>query len=192
MPALGGQPKLSGVSSHPDARQPLVVDTHELTRSPGSIKAVQRTVPAPADLRVQLIGVPQDAEISLDLTLEAVVEGVLVTGRVEAPLEGECARCLAPVHEHGRYEITELYNYPGRDAEDDELFLDGELLDLEPALRDAIVLDLPFTPLCRPDCAGLCPVCGARLNDDPEHSHPEQVDPRWSGLGQLRTEETQE
>ncbi len=186
---LGGSPKLTDVTSHLDARQPLVVDTHELTRSPGSIKAVQRVVPAPSDLCVQLIGVPQGAEITLDLTLEAVVEGVLVTGRVEAPLEGECARCLDPIHEHGSYQITELYNYPGRDSEDDELFLDGELLDLEPALRDAIVLDLPFTPLCRPDCAGLCPTCGAKLNDDPEHSHPEQVDPRWSELDRLRTDQ---
>lgn len=173
------------MSRHPDARQPLVIDTHELTRSPGSIKAVKRTVPAPADLRVELIGVPQDAEISLDLTLEAVVEGVLVTGTVDAPLEGECARCLDPVHEEGRYHITELYNYPGRDADEDELFLDGELLDLEPALRDAIVLDMPFTPLCRPECAGLCPVCGAKLNDDPGHSHDEPLDPRWSALDRL-------
>lgn len=153
------------------------------------MRALTRTVPAPADLHVELIGVPEGADVCLDLTLEAVVEGVLVTGTIDAPLEGECARCLDLVHENGHFTITELYNYPGRDAGDDEFFLDGELLDLEPVLRAAVVLDMPFTPLCRPDCAGLCPVCGARLNDEPEHVHAEPADPRWSRLGELGVEE---
>lgn len=180
------------MSSQLDQRLPLVVDTHELTRTPGSVKYYRQRVPAPADLGVRLIGVPEGAEMSLDLMLEAVVEGVLVTGTIDAPLEGECARCLEPIHEDGHYRMTELYNYPGRDAGEEELFLAGELLDLEPAIRDAVVLDLPFTPLCRPDCEGLCPVCGADLNKDPEHSHDDQIDPRWSGLSQVLAEDPDE
>ena len=58
----------------------------------------------------------------------------------------------------------------------------GDLIDLEPVLRDAVVLELPFQPLCRPDCAGLCPQCGANLNDDPGHEHRPDNDPRWDAL----------
>ena len=63
--------------------------------------------------------------------------------------------------------------------------LEGDLLDLEPVLRDAVVLALPFQPLCRPDCLGLCPECGARLADDPDHTHDAPIDPRWAQLQQL-------
>ena len=56
------------------------------------------------------------------------------------------------------------------------------MIDLEPVLRDAAMLDLPFIPLCREDCAGLCPTCGVNLNDDPDHGHDEAIDPRWAGL----------
>ena len=61
---------------------------------------------------------------------------------------------------------------------------DDDLVDLEPALRDTVVPALPFQPLCRPDCPGLCSECGARLADDPDHSH-ETLDPRWNALSGL-------
>ena len=70
------------------------------------------------------------------------------------------------------------------DEDDDVSRLEGDLLDLEPLLRDAVVLALPFQPLCRDDCPGLCTECGARLADDPDHQHDEPVDPRWAALGQ--------
>lgn len=118
----------------------------------------------------------------LDLRLESVTEGVLVTGTVETDLVGECARCLGPVREHQRFDLQELYYYPGRDADEDALFVCGDLIDLEPPMRDAIVPELPFTPLCREDCLGLCPECGFCLNDDPGHTHDKPVDPRWTVL----------
>lgn len=177
------------MNRHLDARDPLVIDTHELARQAGAMRSLHTTAEAPEGLGIEVIGVPEGATMELDLTLESVVEGVLVVGTVRAPLAGECSRCLEPVSDEGLYRITELYNYPGREAvEEDELFLDGDLLDLEPAIRAAIVLELPFSPLCRPDCRGLCPRCGARLNDDPDHSHEPDIDPRWAGLAGLATE----
>jgi uncharacterized protein len=92
-------------------------------------------------------------------------------------------RCLSPVEDRIEVDLQELYVYPGSEAAEEEASrLEGDLLDLEPVLRDAIVLELPFQPLCRPDCAGLCPECGANLNDDPTHEHGEDHDPRWAAL----------
>ena len=122
--------------------------------------------------------------MSLDLRLEAVMEGVLVSGTARGSLRGECVRCLDPLHQEISCELQELFAYPGArhpDDEDDLPRMDGDLLDLEPVVRDAVVLALPFQPVCRPDCPGLCPQCGTRLADDPGHEHP-TIDSRWSAL----------
>jgi uncharacterized protein len=183
-----------------------------LGRQPGSTRSQKLTVPAPADLRLELIGVPEGAAAELDLRFEAVAEGVLVTGSVTAPLAGECARCLGPVASSVTASFTELYLYPparahgaagpareGRnhqdrpdrydeheEQDDEERYLNGDLLDLEPALRDAVVLALPMSPLCRDDCPGLCVECGVPLADaGPGHRHEDAPDPRWDGLKQF-------
>ncbi len=165
----------------PDARSPLVLDTRELGRRPGSMRVVQRTVPAPAGFRVDIIGVPEGATVDLDLRLEAVMEGVLVSGKIRAPVAGECARCLDPVTSTVEAEVCELYAYPGHEAGDEIGRLDGDLIDFEPQLRDAIILALPLRPVCDEECAGLCATCGVRLADDPEHAH-DDMDPRWDAL----------
>jgi len=172
--------------SNLDPRAPLVLDTRELGRRPGSMHGVSRTVPAPADLGIEVLRVPEGSQVDLDLRLEAVMEGVLVTGTALAGLEGECVRCLGPITDELEVDLQELYVYDDRDHdpdEDDEVsMLQDDLLDLEPLLRDAVVLALPFQPLCQPDCPGLCVECGARLADDPDHGHEEPVDPRWVAL----------
>lgn len=173
---------MSAQGHHLDGRGPLILDTHELGRRPGEMRHVTLGVPAPADLGVAMMGVPEGTPLQLDLKLESVVEGVLVTGVVNTQLAGQCARCLTQITRPGHFEMTELYYYPGRDAEEDAGFVENELIDLEPAIRAAVVLDLPFSPVCRSDCAGLCPVCGANLNDHPDHRHREEIDPRWAGL----------
>lgn len=176
--------------THLDPRAPLVLDTRDLPRRPGAMRTVERAVPAPADLGIELIGVPQGATIRLDLRLESVSEGVLVSGTVTGPVEGECGRCLRPVADTLVVDIQELYAYAhsttDETTDEDEVGrLQGELIDLEPALRDAVVLALPNHPLCRQDCPGLCPDCGVPWDDLPaEHSH-QQLDPRWSALSQL-------
>ena len=171
-----------------DPRSPLVINTHELGRRPGSMRTLELSVPAPEDLGIELIGVPAGSPVEVELRLEAVMEGVLASGRAEVTLSGECARCLEPLEDDLEVTLQELYVYPESDAEEDEASrLEGELLDLEPVLRDAVVLALPFRPVCTPDCPGLCLECGARLQDDPGHAHEESIDPRWAALSTLTT-----
>lgn len=178
-----------------DPRAPLVLDTRELGRRPGSQRTVSLTAPAPADLGIEVLRVPEGSPVEFDLRLEAVMEGVLVTGTARAELVGECVRCLQPLGEPVEVDLQELFAYEESDTaseeDDDAGRLDGDLLDLEPLLRDAVVLALPFQPLCREDCPGLCVECGARLADDPDHQHDAAVDPRWAALQQLadQTEE---
>ncbi len=176
--------------THLDPRSPLVLDTRELPRRPGSMREVRRTVPAPKDLGLELVGVPEGAELRLDLRLESVSEGVLVSGTVTGPVTGECGRCLRAIGDTLDVAIQELYAYEhsatDETTEEDEVGrLQGDLIDLEPALRDAVVLALPSNPLCRQDCPGLCPECGAHWDDLPADHHHRQVDPRWAALGRL-------
>src|SRR3569833_1164907 len=169
-----------------DPRDPFVIDTRSLGRWPGARRKDSYTVPAPADLGVEMVGVPEGTDVELDLRLEAVMEGVLVSGTARSPLSGECARCLDPLTSSIEVEFQELYVYSdtrsGESAEDDARRLEGDLIDLEPVVRDAMVLALPLSPLCRDDCPGLCTECGVRLADaEPEHHH-DAVDPRWAAL----------
>jgi uncharacterized protein len=167
-----------------DPKQPLVLDTRELGRRPGSMREVRRSVSAPERLGGELIGVPAGADLDLDLRLESVMEGVLVSGTATVPLTGECGRCLEAVSDELTVDLQELYAYPESDAdEDDEVSrMEGDLLDLEPVLRDAVVLALPLTPLCREDCGGLCAECGERLDDLPDDHAHDAPDPRWAAL----------
>ena len=184
-----------------DPRNPLVIDVRNLQRRPGSMTTLTRNVPAPAGLGVVMARVPEGAPIDLDLRLESVLEGVLVSGTADVPVSADCSRCLEPVDWHQEFDLTELFRYPTTDARgavvevdeetDDPLpVLHDDLIDLEPTLRDAVVLDLPLAPLCSEDCAGLCPTCGVRLDDDPEHVH-EVTDPRWAALAALAEPDAQ-
>jgi uncharacterized protein len=175
------------------------------------MRRVSTTVPAPADLGIDVVGVPEGSDVTLELRLESVLDGVLVTGTARTRVAGECARCLDPLERELEADFQELYAYPDesagrraapRDDESDLLELDGVLLDLEPVLRDAVVLALPLKPLCREDCPGTVPaVRGAprrrpgararggrpslggaarphdRRQHDPERHDPERHDP---------------
>lgn len=145
----------------------------------------EHTAAAPADLGVEVIGVPAGSEMKLHLRLESVVEGVLVSGTAQLLISGECVRCLDALAFEREVPFQELYYYQGQSVEDaDDPRVQDDLIDLEPMLRDAVVLGLPFQPLCREDCPGLCIECGARLEDDPDHQH-DQVDPRWAALAEI-------
>jgi uncharacterized protein len=191
-------------------RGALVFDMRTLGRQAGSARTQQLTVPAPDDLRLELARIPVGTDVHLDLKFEAVTEGVLVTGSATAPLAGECARCLTPLAATVTASFTELYLYDrydkhdkhdrydkhdkhdeDEDQDEEELYLDGDLLDLEPVLRDAVVLALPMSPLCREGCPGLCVHCGVSLADaGPGHGHEDAPDPRWAGLKHFGNQET--
>lgn len=177
-----------------DPRNPLVFDTRNL--GPGTARTLTRTAAAPEHLGVALARIPAGADLDLEVQLEGVTEGVLVTATVVAPLAAECARCLEPFSSVTRVRFQELFVLPGETGQDEEADtldsyqLDGSgLLDLEPALRDAVVLDLPLSPLCEENCAGLCPQCGVRLADaKPGHGH-EQRGAMWAALEDFRADE---
>jgi uncharacterized metal-binding protein YceD (DUF177 family) len=174
-----------------DARRPAgnpwVVELRELGRRPGSMQPLERTLPAPAGWRIELIGVPEGAPVRLRLRLESVMEGVLVSGEVDVPLAGSCARCLDDVEDTLELDVQELFAYEGSTteatSEEDEVRLvENERIDLEPMVRDLVVLSLPLSPVCSEDCQGLCVDCGQRLDELPaDHSH-EVLDPRFAGL----------
>ncbi|MEV1024024.1 DUF177 domain-containing protein [Streptomyces sp. NPDC050264] len=187
------------MSTHLDHRNPLVFDTHELGRRPGAMQRLSRTIDAPKDFGIQgVIEVPEGAPVELDLRLESVMEGVLVTGTARALAKGECVRCLEPIGLDAEADFQEMFSYPDADdrgrartepaddagespEDEDRLFLEDGLFDLEPVLRDAVVLSLPMQPVCQDDCEGLCSECGVRLADEPGHHH-DAVDIRWAAL----------
>lgn len=157
---------------------------------------VTRTVPSPADMGVALARVQLGSPVELDLRLESVMEGVLVSGSADVHVDAECARCLNPLDWDEVVEFSELFVYPATDARgavveapDDEYEdplpqLIDDMIDLETTLRDAVVLGFPLAPVCQVDCAGLCSICGVRLDDNLGHLH-EQLDPRWAALSAL-------
>lgn len=171
-------------------------NTHELPRRAGEMKEYHLTIDLDEAIGIDVISVPKGA-MEIDLRLESVSEGVLVTGEFAAIAHGECIRCLEPIELKLEKNFQELYAYKtvknGKDSnkdfnkeeeEDDteQLLMDGDYINLEAPVRDAIVLSLPINPLCDEDCEGLCPDCGQNWSDLPEDHAHEQIDARWSGL----------
>jgi uncharacterized protein len=123
-----------------------------------------------------------------DLRAESVVEGILVTGRLKGSAKLTCARCLKNFSAPMGIEVCELYAGPGHELppEEDAYKVEGLEIDLEPMLRDALVLDLPLNPVCKQDCKGRCAHCGQDLNEGACACKEEDVDPRWAALSALR------
>jgi uncharacterized protein len=130
--------------------------------------------------------VPAGEVIELNLRLESVHEGILATGEVDSTAKAECSRCLEPLNLAVEVDFQELFAY-SLEQEDDFLVQD-EKIDLEQAITDAVVLSLPFKPVCSEDCLGLCSECGMKMAEDPEHVHQAQIDSRWSELESFRKE----
>lgn len=169
------------------ASSPFVVNVARLGRRPGTMMSLREQRSSPVAIGLDLVAIPADAAVDLDLRVESVSEGVLVSGVVSAPTAGECARCLQPLSGDIEVELTELFAYPdsATDAttDDDEIGrVTDDAVDLEQAIVDAIGLALPLSPLCDPDCPGLCPDCGVALaGAGPDHHH-DKIDPRWAKL----------
>jgi uncharacterized protein len=179
---------------------PFILNTHDLPRRAGEMKEYQLDIPAHARIGIPLIAVPEGDLVELDIRLESVAQGVLASAEIYAVAHGECIRCLDPVEVVIDRKIQELYRYEptnekGRKKrrEDEDVDLEGEeehqmegdLMDLEIPIIDAIILTLPVNPLCSDECLGLCPDCGEKWEKLPEgHAH-EVIDARWSGLDGL-------
>lgn len=192
--ATSGAPRNPRSPSAASRDSGLVIDISRLGRRPGSLKTLQETVPAPRPIGVELIGIREGVPLELDLTLQSVSEGVLVTGTVFAPTAGECSRCLTGIESDIEIDVTELFAYPGSETEatteDDEVghvVTDNgvDTIDLEQTIVDAVGLLLPFSPLCREDCEGLCPDCGVPLASAGADHHHDKIDPRWAKLASM-------
>jgi uncharacterized protein len=178
---------------HPSS--PLALNVARLGRRPGAVFTVHDTVPSPSRIGLELISIERGSPLDLDLRVESVSEGVLVTGTLAAPTTGECARCLTTFSGRVEVALTELFAYPASlteaTTEEDEVGrVIDDIVDLEQPIIDAVGLELPFSPVCRPDCPGLCPDCGVALaTAEPGHHH-DQIDPRWAKLaGMLRPDD---
>lgn len=188
------------------ASQVFQFNTHELPRRAGEMKEYQLDLEILEPVGVPLVAVPAGDVIEVDMRLESVAEGILLSADIYAIAKGECIRCLDPVEITVERKVQELYRYEptndkgGKrkkhssrtDTSDeidldavDELWLDGNEMNLEVPIRDAIVLDLPVNPICSEACLGLCPDCGEKWEKLPEDHAHEVIDARWAGLAGL-------
>jgi uncharacterized protein len=151
-------------------------------RQPGTSRPVSAAVGL-AGLRGTAAEIPQTSPVSVDVVLERVPEGVVVRGPLSADWTAACSRCLEPVTGQVSVHVDELFETAPLEGE--TYLLEDDAIDLEPMVRDALLLELPLAPLCRDDCAGLCPTCGANRNDEPCDCAAEEPDPRWAALRSL-------
>jgi uncharacterized protein len=169
---------------------PYTVNVYDLVHRPGEMREQQLRVPVGEKLGEGLVSVEAGATIDLDLRLESMHEGILVTAEAEATATGVCGRCLIDIEQPVQVDIQELFAYPAQEAFDFEVHDDH--VDLEPLIRDAVVLSLPFQPVCRPDCPGLDPETGERLADVPDREPRTTTDSRWSALAAFQASDTTE
>jgi uncharacterized protein len=158
----------------------FTVGVYDLMHRPGEQRELSLDIVAPEKMGEGLIAVPAGANIHLDLRLESLHDGILATAQVETTAVGECGRCLEPLTEDLQVEFQEVFAYSVDEAFDYEVHDDH--VDCEPLIRDAVVLALPFQPVCRPECAGLDPKTGERLVEPLQQDALGSTDPRWAAL----------
>lgn len=168
--------------------KPFAVHVADLVHRPARRRAEKLTGPTDAMVMTETV-VPAGSQLTVDALLEAVSDGVLVTGTGTIGWTAECRRCLQPVSGSTTASFREMYSLHPVDGETYPIVNDQ--VDLELVAREAILLDLPLAPVCREECAGLCLTCGADLNDGPCSCAPTAHDPRWSVLDGLRAELTE-
>lgn len=167
---------------------PYVLPVRDIAHKPGEMREHRLEITVPEPIGAGQIVVPTGSVLTVDVRLEGLHEGILVSGHASAEAVGECSRCLIDISEPVEVDFAELFAYDA--SEDFDFQVHDAHVDSEPVVRDAVVLSLPFQPVCRPDCPGLDPVTGERLADVGERAIPEAIDPRWAALVELRGENT--
>lgn len=177
-----------------DKRSAFALSLIDLPRTEGAARDYEFEFPTPADFGGEMLGIPQGAPLTTNFNLQSVSEGVYLQGSVQATATGRCVRCLTDFTLEMDEQLAELIFYPekipplieeGDEEAEDFPIIDGDHIDLEPILRDALVLAMPFTPTCKPDCGGLCSECGQKWDELPEDHHHEVLDPRFAALDAL-------
>lgn len=162
------------------------MNVRDIVRRPGEMREAEFDVALKEQWGEGLVTVRQGEDVTVDARLESVHEGILASGSAHAEYRGICGRCLTDIAAPVQVEFQELFAYPGNEANDFEV--QDDHVDLETLVRDAIVLSLPFQPVCRPDCPGLDPVTGERLADMPSATPEDTLDPRWAALAGFAAE----
>jgi uncharacterized protein len=161
----------------------LSVEISELLHKPGTSKRLEFSEEVPGlglDVgRVQPL-------LDFDLRMDSLVEGILVSGQVRGSYAFECIRCLRDFEQPFSVELGEVLAYEGQEGAEEGYQISADHAHLEPVVRDAVVLEMPLHPLCRPDCKGLCPVCGSDLNNVDCGHKTERTDLRWEPLASLK------
>ncbi len=184
---------------------PWALSVASLTASAGRSRDVDARFPAPSGIGDEVIGVREGDEVHVTGRIDSVVDGLVLTAHIDAPVHAECTRCLTPLDHAWGVDVTAFFPYDSAafadeaddghevqivagEEEDGDVYPlsdDRTIADLEALLRDTLVEALPLQPLCRPDCRGLCPQCGTNLNEHPDHRH-EVTDIRFAALEELR------
>ena len=163
------------------------VNVHDLMHKPGALRRFDFEIQLDEPFGVGAVSLPAGSEIDLSGRFESVHEGILVTGLAEGDAKTECSRCLDPLTLPVEVDFQELFAYSS--YSEDDFVVQEEQIDLEPVVRDAVVLSLPFQPVCDEACQGLCAECGLKLADNPNHVHEAPIDSRWSELTKLQIKE---
>jgi uncharacterized protein len=162
------------------ANTEYVISVRDLMHKPGQMREYKLDIVTPEDMGEGIAKVAKSVELDLDVRLESVHEGILATGEVFVDAEAECSRCLDPLTVPIEVDFQELFAYSL--TNEDDSVVEDEQIDLDQVIRDAVVLNLPFHPLCSEDCLGLCAECGVKMADNPHHVHEAPIDSRWSAL----------
>ena len=173
------------------ARSALLVNATELLRQPGTRRHVDVRIPL---VDVDVVDDRLTGDIGVDVTLESTLDDIDVAGQLRVAWSDACRRCLRPLSDVLVVDIDDRYAAPdetGQRLLDPAAFrIEHGQLDLAPMVREEVLLGVPDAPLCRPDCPGLCPTCGADLQLEAGHTHEDQRDERWAALDQLRPAES--
>ncbi len=164
----------------------FLIPVHEIMRRPGQMRELELDLTVDEPLGEGAVSIGKGSVIEVDIRLESVHEGILATAEVFGRATGECSRCLEPLNLPVEVDFQELFAYSV--MEEDDFTVTDDSIDIEPVVRDAVVLSLPFQPVCSQDCLGLCPECGFRLAEDPNHSHEQLIDSRWTELQKFKEE----
>ncbi|KAF2414089.1 hypothetical protein B1729_06600 [Microbacterium sp. B35-04] len=169
---------------------PFVLPIRDIIHRSGEMREHTIEVPAPAKWGEGLVSIPEGEPVVVEVRLESVHEGILASGDIDTEYSGVCSRCLTDITEGLQVEFQELFAYPGEEEADFEV--QDDHVDLETLVREAVVLSLPFQPVCQPDCPGLDPVTGERLADSAGSQLSEPLDPRWAALQDYTTDHDDE
>ncbi|WP_449277518.1 YceD family protein [Leucobacter sp. GX24907] len=168
------------------SQSPYRENIRDILNRPGEMRERRRTIVVPERLGESLASVPEGESLDLDVRLESVHEGILASVQASTTMHAECGRCLTSFATPFEVEFQELFAYTPSEA--DEYGVHGDHVDLEPPLRDAAVLALPFQPVCRPDCPGLDPESGELRDAEVEAKTDAPIDARWAALAEFQAD----